>query len=144
LIASIRPKLDCFVASQATFILGSHPMYPNTTLSFFSAVETNAQSQDGRIGGNENWPSIPSNWEEKAGLSSRWETELEPVKPESQQVFFFFCAFAVRAELAMNVMCAYLTGRAARAVPMRPGAQQELASPAAHSRMKTWPFKEES
>lgn len=83
-----------------------HPRQPPAVFQqnrFIFFRPTNHRTATGmRIKEKENRPSIPSNWEEKAGLSSRWETELEPVKSESQRVFFF-APFAVRAELAMVV-----------------------------------------
>lgn len=70
---------------------------------------------------------IPSNWEEKAGLSSRWETELEPV-PEKKRM-------SIRVLVSGSTLNPYLTGRAERAAPKRPGArwQEEPASPGVRS-----------
>lgn len=82
--------------------------------------------------------SIPSNWDEKAGLSSRWETELEPIEVKKKYEFVCSGDFC-----GLEMHCAYLTETAARAAPRRPGARQEPASPVVRS-TKTWSFERES
>lgn len=68
--------------------------------------------------------SIPSNWEEKAEMSSRWETELEPGFRECQN----------RCVLRVKILIPYLIGREAPVVPRKPGVQQVLAIPEVRSK----------
>lgn len=68
--------------------------------------------------------SIPSNWEEKAEMSSRWETELEPGFRECQN----------RCVPRVKILIPYLIGREAPVVPRKPGVQQVLAIPEVRSK----------
>lgn len=131
---SIGPITACLVPNQATLILGSHPMYPSTT-----ALHLPRNQQYRREQRNRKWKLTEHTV--KLGGESRTIIALgngaRACQTGSQRDFFLHR----RSAGGIGHECAYLTGTAARAVPMKPGVQRELASPEARSTTKTWPFE---